>query len=94
MTIQTKVKMLEDKISRVVLGTPVPARILEHIFLDKFRRSPNKTVATAEISHEMVNVLVRQIVEQKFEQRYPSGDIYDDYIKFLSGEQESLMEIS
>jgi len=94
MTIQTKVKMLEDKIARVVLGTPVPARILEHIFLDKFRGSPNKAVATVELSHDMVNALARQIVKQKFEQRYPSGDVYDEFIRFLSGEQDSLMEIS
>ena len=94
MTIKIKVKILEDKMARGVLGTPVPARILQHIFLDKFHRSSNKTVAENELSPQMVDSLVRQIVQQKFEQRHSSGDIYDNYIRFLSGEQESLMEIS
>lgn len=30
----------------------------------------------------------------RFEQREPSGDVNDDFIRFLSGEQVSLMEIS
>ena len=30
----------------------------------------------------------------RFEQRKPSGDVHDDFIRFLSGEQVSLMEIS
>ena len=94
MTIRTKVNRLEEKFARVVLETPVPARILHHIFLDKFHKSANKSVAENELTHEMVDVLVRQIVQQKFEQRRPTGDIYDDYLRFLSGEQQSLMEIS
>lgn len=93
-TIVTKVKRIEGEIVEVVLGSRVTARILQHIFLDKFRRSPNNAVAQNILSNEMVHNLVRQIVRQKFEQRLPSGDIYDEYIKFLSGEQESLMEIS
>ena len=93
-TIVTKVKKIEEKIAVVVLGSPVPAQILQHIFLDKFQRSSNKSVAENDLSTEMVDTLVRQIVRQKFEQRLPSGDIYDDYIRFLSGEQQSLMEIS
>jgi len=51
-------------------------------------------IAENDPSNQMVNAMVRQIVRQKFEQRVPSGDIYDDYIRFLSGEQQSLMEIS
>ena len=42
----------------------------------------------------MVEKLLRQIVQQKFEQRKASNDVYDDFITFLSGEQRSLMEIS
>ncbi|KAL7554568.1 hypothetical protein ACHAWF_019036 [Thalassiosira exigua] len=93
-TIATKVKQIEGKIADVVLGSPVPAQILQHIFLDKFRRSSNESVSKSTPSTIMVDALLRQIVRQKFEQRLPSGDIYDDYIRFLSGEQQSLMEIS
>ena len=32
--------------------------------------------------------------QQKFEQRLPSGDIFDEFLLLLSGEQRSLMEIS
>mmetsp|Transcript_51013 Transcript_51013/g.100982 ORF Transcript_51013/g.100982 Transcript_51013/m.100982 type:complete len:1121 (-) Transcript_51013:405-3767(-) len=38
--------------------------------------------------------LLRNVVEQKFEQRVASGDEFDQYLLFLSGEQQSLMEIS
>lgn len=97
-TILTKVKKIEGKIVDVVLGSPVSlgslGKILQHIFLDKFQRSSNKSVAENALSTQMVDTLVRHIVRQKFEQRPPSGDIYDDYIRFLSGEQQSLMEIS
>ncbi len=97
-TIVEKVKHLEGKLAGVVLGSPVTlgplGKILQHIFLDKFRRCSIKSVAENSMSTQMVDTLVRQIVRQKFEQRLPSGDIYDDYIRFLSGEQQSLMEIS
>ena len=93
-TIVMKVKRIEGTIAEVVLGSPVSAQILQHIFLDKFKRSANTSVAENNLSNEMVQNLVRQIVRQKFEQRLPSGDICDDYIRFLSGEQQSLMEIS
>ena len=97
-TIKTKVKRLEGQIAAEVLGSLVTlgplGKILQHIFLDKFRRSSNKSVAKSNLSNQMVDTLTRHIVRQKFEQRLPSGDIYDDYIRFLSGEQQSLMEIS
>ena len=51
-------------------------------------------VAQTELSSNMTDLLSRQIVRQKFEQRIPTSDVYDDYIRFLSGEQVSLMEIS
>ena len=97
-TIGTKVKRLEGQIADVVLGPAIKlgplGKILQHVFLDKFRRSSNKSLAQNNLSNQMVDTLVRQIVRQKFEQRVPSGDIYDEYIRFLSGEQQSLMEIS
>jgi hypothetical protein len=93
-TIMKKVSQLEDKLAIVLTEHIVPARILQHIFGDKFGRSANKAVAENGLSVDMVSELIRQIVRQKFEQRLPSGDIYDDYIRFLSGEQISLMEIS
>jgi hypothetical protein len=96
-TIVAKVKHLEGKLTGV-LGSPMKfgqwGKIVEHIFRDKFRRCSIKTVARNKMSISMVDSLVRQIVRQKFEQRLPSGDVYDDYIRFLSGEQQSLMEIS
>ena len=93
-TIMKKVSRLEEKLAGVLTEHIVPARILQHIFGDKFGRSSNKAISENGLSVDMVNELVRQIVRQKFEQRLPSGDIYDDYIRFLSGEQVSLMEIS
>lgn len=97
-TIGSKVKKLEETIVGVVLESPVAlgpmGKILQHIFLDKFRRSSSKSVAKNNLSTQMVDTLVRHIVRQKFEQRLPSQDIYDEYIRFLSSEQESLMEIS
>ena len=97
-TIASKVKKLEEKIVGVVLESPLAlgpmGKILQHIFVDKFRRSSSKSVAKNNLSTQMVDTLIRNIVRQKFEQRRPSKDIYDEYIRFLSGEQESLMEIS
>jgi hypothetical protein len=93
-TIRIKVDHLESKIAKVILSDPIPARILQHILIDKFRRSSNKMVAQTDLTPKMTDLLSRQIVQQKFEQRVPSSDIYDDYIRFLSGEQVSLMEIS
>ena len=97
-SIASKVKKLEEKIVAVVLESPLAlgpmGKILQHIFLDKFKRSSSKSVAKNRLSTQMVDTLVRHIVRQKFEQRLPSKDIYDEYIRFLSGEQASLMEIS
>lgn len=97
-TIDTKVKSIEEKLVGIVLESPLAlgpmGKILQHIFLDKFRRSSINSVAKNNLSTQMVDTLVRHIVRQKFEQRPPSRDIYDEYIRFLSGEQASLMEIS
>jgi hypothetical protein len=93
-TIAGNVAKHEKQLARHVLGTPVPAQILVHILMDKFRRSPNAAVAREELLESKVDELLRHIVQQKFEQREPSGDIYDDIIVFLSGEQKGQMEIS
>jgi hypothetical protein len=93
-TILGKVKRHQDLLVRSVLGTPVPGQILLHILMDKCRRSSSKAVAEELLTEDKVEVLLRHIVQQKYEQRVPSGDIYDDFIHFLSGEQHSLMEIS
>lgn len=93
-SIGAKIEHIEEKISKTISRDPASARILQHILIDKFRRSPNKIVAESNLTSSMSDMLSRHIVRQKFEQRNPSKDIFDDYILFLSGEQVSLMEIS
>lgn len=84
----------QRKLLNLVLGNSVPAQIFLHILIDKFKRSSNKAVSGESLSNDRVTELLKHIVQQKFEQRVPSGNILDDYIIFLSGEQHSLMEIS
>jgi len=93
-TIGNKVAMLEEQLGDNVLGATVPAKILYHILADKFRRSPDAVVARERLTEETVSVLLEHIVEQKFEQRVPSGDKFDRFVAFLCGEQKSQMEIS
>jgi hypothetical protein len=93
-TIAGKVASHEEQLALAVLGSTVPAQILLHMLVDKCQRSSNKAVATHNLTDANVEVLLRHIVQQKFEQRVPSGEVYDDFILFLSGEQQSLMEIS
>jgi hypothetical protein len=98
MTITEKVSGLEDQFANKITRNAVLFRILQHILIDKFRRSSNSDVANTEIPDdvvkEVIEELLRQIVRQKFEQRKASNDVFDEYITFLSGEQRSLMEIS
>ena len=89
-----KVRHHADELMSSILGHSGPSRILRHILTDKFKRSSVSAVSTQQLTPKLVEDLLLQIVEQKYEQRSPSGDIYDDYIRLLSGEQESLMEIS
>ena len=89
-----KVTRHEEQLVRCVLGSPVPARILLHILLDKFRRSSSRVVSQEPLTETKVEELLRHIVKQKFELRVASGDLYDDYMLYLSGEQKSQMEIS
>jgi len=91
-TITGKVNQLARQLKTSVMGNNVLARILLHILQDKFRRSPKE--ALQQFSDDEVQPLLHEIVQQKFEQRTLSDDYYDDYIAFLSGEQEGSMEIS
>jgi hypothetical protein len=93
-TIAGKVALHEEQLARAVLGSTVPAQILLHMLVDKCQRSSNNAVATHQLTDANVEVLLRHIVQQKFELRVPSGEVYDDFIIFLSGEHQSLMEIS
>jgi len=93
-TISENVVNHEDELKKIVLGSAVSARILLHILIDKFQRCSNRTVASEILTEKKVETLLRQIVKQKFEQRIFSGDINDQFILFLSGEQKNHMEIS
>ena len=93
-TITNKVVGHENELVHEVLGRSVQAGILQHILSDKFKKSPEATVSEESLDRDKLELLLRQIVQQKYEQRSRSGDIYDDLILFLSGEQKSLMEIS
>uniref|UniRef100_A0A7S4AAQ7 Uncharacterized protein n=1 Tax=Pseudo-nitzschia australis TaxID=44445 RepID=A0A7S4AAQ7_9STRA len=96
MKISGSVSNLEEQLVLNVLGKPVLSHILQNILADKFNKSPNKTVSecSKELARDVLENILRQIVNQKFEQRIPSDDIFDQLILFLSGEQQSLMEIS
>ena len=93
-TIAKKVKRHEDHLEREVLGSAVPAGILTHILGDKFKKSHMRSVQQCGINPDLVRSLLKHIVQHKYEQRVPSNDLYDEILLFLSGEQESLMEIS
>lgn len=96
MKISKSVSSLEEELALNVLGAPVLSHILQNILTDKLSKSPNKTLSnyTNWLAEGVLEKVLRQIVNQKFEQRVPSGDIFDQVILFLSGEQQSLMEIS
>ena len=89
MTISGLVQRHASNISRAVLTAPVPSGILTHILEHKFQRSPTPAVAQAALTPALVKALLGHIVDLKFEQRVPSHDIHDDFLRFLSGEQES-----
>lgn len=93
-TLSGKVALHEEQLASNILEAPVIAQILFHILTDKFRRSASEAVAHEELTEAKMETLLKNIVQQKFEQREPSGDVYDDLILFLSGEQKSQMEIS
>lgn len=96
MKISKSVSNLEEQLVLNVLGKPVLSHILQNILADKFNKSPNKNVSdySRRLAEDVLENVLRQIINQKFEQRVPSNDIFDQLILFLSGEQQSLMEIS
>lgn len=94
-TIGDKVHAHEVALARQVLGKPVPRGVLAHILEAKFARSACAAVAGERVSARLVEELLHHIVQQKFEQRSPSDDVYDALLAFLSGEQQhGTMEIS
>lgn len=93
-TIDMKVSRLAGKLKEEILGAQVPARILEHILLDKFRRSASSVVSSESLGGNRLASLLEHIVEKKYERREQSGDTFDELVRFLSGEQESEMEVS
>jgi len=96
MQISKSVSKLEEQLTLNVLGKPVLSHILQNILADKFNKSPQKIVSdfSRRLAEDVLEQILRQIVNQKFEQRVPSGDVFDQLVIFLSGEQQSLMEIS
>ena len=80
-----KVKRHESSLASEVLGTPVPAGILSHILGDKFVKSARASVSGQAVTSELVRTLLGHVVHQKFEQRAPSGDVYDELLGFLCG---------
>ena len=92
--ISSKVKKHQNNLVQCVLNNPATAQIFTHILHSKFQRSPIKAVQDETLSEDVVETLLGHIVNQKFEQRELSDDLHDEFIQLLSGEQESLMEIS
>ena len=72
-----------EQLVQYVLGVPVPARILAHILEDKFKRSAVQAVASQDLPQDVVETVLREVVGQKYEQRVPTGDIYDEVIWLL-----------
>eukprot|EP00928_Gymnodinium_smaydae_P100356 TRINITY_DN9823_c2_g4_i1.p1 TRINITY_DN9823_c2_g4~~TRINITY_DN9823_c2_g4_i1.p1 ORF type:complete len:2328 (+),score=476.05 TRINITY_DN9823_c2_g4_i1:208-6984(+) len=94
MTIVDKVRRHESNLAREIVSKALPSGILTHILEDKFRKSSNISVSSEKVTSSLVQALLRHVVQQKYEQRTPSNNIYDHLIAFLSGEQDGVMEIS
>jgi hypothetical protein len=93
-TIETKVRGHEANLASAVFGKPLPTGILTNILRDKFEKSSLAAVKAEQLTASAVQSLLGHIVQQKFEQRVQSGDIYDEFVTFLSGEQDGVMEIA
>jgi len=91
-TIGGNIQRHEARLSRAIFGARVPASILTHILEDKLHKSAE--LSATPLSPEVVQSVLSHIIYQKFEHREPSKDVFDELIRFLSGEQMSLMEIS
>jgi hypothetical protein len=88
-TLGAKVKKHVEHVRKQILGSnPVPRLILEHILADKFSKSINEQIreSARTLTTPTVNHLVSHLVQEKYEQRVTSGNIFDDYVSFLSGE--------
>jgi hypothetical protein len=94
MTLTEKVRKHQKKIVKYVFESEMSGRILSNILADKFVISPNPAVMNEPLTNELVKSLIQHIVQQKFEQRLPSLDVFDELICFLSGEQDGVTEIS
>jgi hypothetical protein len=92
--LKQKVAGLADELIDEVQGTPVAAQILLHILADKFKKSANPSISAQRVTDSIVETVLRHIVDQKFEIRRPTSDLFDDIVAYLSGEQESQTEIS
>ena len=92
-TIEKKVGKHEETLVRYVFGKSMTSSILTHILEDKFQISALLASHTP-LKSKNVEQILRQVVHQKYEQRAPTGDIFDEFIRFLSGEQVNLLEIS
>jgi len=96
--IRQKVSNHQNELIESVLGQSVPCGILQHILIAKLRKSSSADVSqeaeTLSNDSEKLQLLLRHLVAQKYEQRNLSSDIFDQLVLFLSGEQKSLMEIS
>jgi hypothetical protein len=69
--------------------------ILTHLLETKFKHSASATVAGAKLSRTVVHELLCNVVQRKFELRAASGDVHDELVRYLSGEDaEGSMEIS
>ena len=96
MTIGAKVAKHQSSLCRAICGSSAPLSMLTHILRTKFSRSAVPAVSGAELSPDVVQALLRQVVAMKFEQRrVPSGDMHDEFLRLLSGDAaEGTMEIS
>lgn len=92
--LERKVGKHVDEVLAVVSRRPIGAQILFHILSDKFKKSSHNIIATQRLTEPMVQRVLRNIVEKKYEIRRPTTDIYDDFMAYLSGDQENQMEIS
>ena len=94
MTLSSKVLKHQKKITTLVFESDMSTRILCNIFGAKFQVSANPLVVKEHVTKALSTQLIQHIVQQKFEQRLPSMDIFDEFICFLSGEQNGVTEIS
>lgn len=97
LTLAGKVRRHEEGLMREVIGrdgSSLPCGIFTHILRNKLQRSARRELREERLSASLLQALLHHIVQQKFEQRALTGDIYDQFVLFLSGEQRGIMEIS